>query len=187
MITSKTVILKNVRGSYLNLFEGKVTPPSTTRKWGGTLLMDKVANAADIAALQKAIAEINAEATAAKLKPTKFPLHDGALKEDKDGYGANVAYLVCNNRRAPMVIRARKVGGVFVPITDPLEAYSGAYYNAKVNLYFYDATKLQGSRGITASLEVLQFSKDGETFSHKITTDGLEEVAADVQEDDEIN
>lgn len=100
-----------------------------------------------------------------KLKPERICLRDGDM-ENWDGY-AGMLYVSANSPvdRKPQVITNRKdKDGNWIKAEPGHERnpYSGCYVNALVRLWAQDNKK--GGKRINASLEVVQFLKDGEAF-----------------------
>jgi hypothetical protein len=170
------VILKDVRLSFAHIFEPSKprTDPTTKEVIKGSyqarfLLekgtplakqnMDKIKKAAHDA---KAKEFGENEAKWPKLKPDRVCLRDGDL-EDWDGYEGHF-YLAANSARKPQVITNRKgkdgkwveaeAGGTNSP-------YSGCYVNALVRLWVQNN---EHGKRLNASLEVVQFLRDGEAF-----------------------
>ena len=96
---------------------------------------------------------------AIKLKDDKKPLHDGSEREDKDGYGDGVMWVSAKSTKPfPIVDRDPSV-----PLTAVSgKPYGGCYVNAVIRIYAYKH-ELSGP-GVSASLEAVQFYKDGESF-----------------------
>lgn len=144
---------EEVKGSYQARFLMEKGTPGTKAN------RDKIAKAAHDA---KAKAWGDNEAKWPKLKPDRVCLRDGDL-EDWDGYEGNF-YLAANSPRKPQIITNRKgkdgkwieaePGGVNSP-------YSGCYVNALVRLWVQDN---EHGKRLNASLEVVQFLRDGEAF-----------------------
>lgn len=185
------VTLRNVRLSFADIFEPKEqkNDDGTTRKtYGANFLIAKEGDEFNnVKVIQKA-------ATAAKrrkwgddkdkwpkLKPEKVCLRDGDL-EDWDGY-ADMFYVSSNRREAdgmPRVITNRKdADGKWIP-AKPGEAacpYAGCYVNAIVRLWAQDN---EHGKRINASLEAIQFLRDGEAFSGSAPVDVDEEFTDDM-------
>lgn len=185
------VTLRNVRLSFADIFEPKEqkNDDGTTRKtYGANFLIAKEGDEFNnVKVIQKA-------ATAAKrrkwgddedkwpkLKPEKVCLRDGDL-EDWDGY-ADMFYVSSNRREAdgpPRTITNRKdADGKWIP-AKPGEAacpYAGCYVNAIVRLWAQDN---EHGKRINASLEAIQFLRDGEAFSGSAPVDVDEEFTDDM-------
>lgn len=170
------VILKNVRLSFADIFEpGKpqknddgTTSPG---KYKANFLMEKGTEdtKANVAKIKKAANDAKekkwgSEKNWPKLKPEKVCLRDGDL-EDWDGY-EGCLYLSASSpaTRPPQIITNRKnsdnkwieaePGGKGAP-------YSGCYVNALVRVWAQDN---EHGKRVNASLEVIQFLRDGESF-----------------------
>lgn len=188
-IANELVLISDVRGSYLQHLivpavgeeiDQKTGKPK--QKWSGSWILDKVQNADTIKILQEATKKLEARAAESKihLKAGLRALHEGTERQfdtqgnPREGYDEKVMYLVTNTTRKPRVFRAQFVNGKPVEITDPLECYSGAYYRAHVSLYVYQNAK---GNGITASLNWVQFLRDGEPFTSGPGLTGLTDVS----------
>jgi hypothetical protein len=127
-----------------------------------------------------------------KLKPEKICLRDGDL-EDYDGY-EGMLYVSSNSpsTRPPQVVTNRRDSktGSWLEAGPGQKGspYSGCYVNAVVRLWAQD--NKHGKR-INASLEVVQFLRDGEAFGaapvnadDKFTDDMVGDVA-DIGDDDD--
>ena len=102
------------------------------------------------------------EAKWPKLKPDRVCLRDGDL-EDWDGYEGNL-YLAANSSRQPQIITNRKgKDKKWIEATEgaPGAPYSGCYVNALVRLWVQDN---EHGKRLNASLEVVQFLRDGDAF-----------------------
>lgn len=170
------VILKDVVLSFFNGYE-----PSKDRKdsrtdeiikgnFNANFLMEKGTSAtgANVAKIKKAAHDAKVkkwgenEAKWPKLKPEKLCLRDGDL-EDYEGY-ANHLYLSANNKQKPQIISNRKGkdGKWMEPEQGtPGAPYSGCRVNALVRIWAQDN---EHGKRVNASLEVVQFLKDGTPF-----------------------
>ena len=150
------LILKNVRLSYPHLFKAKSVNDSAP-KYSAAFILDKVRDKDQIAAIQAAIENVKAEEKL-KVDTDKLCLKDGAAKEDV--YGEDVYYVNASNDNRPQVVdRGRH------PITEEDDVvYGGCYVNAVIRLW---PQNNKWGRRINASLEAVQFVKDGERFGRK--------------------
>lgn len=104
-----------------------------------------------------------------KLKPDKVCLRDGDL-EEWDGFPGNW-YLSASapaNKPPGVVTNRKDKDGKWVRAEEgrPGSPYGGCYVNAVVRLWAQDSEKW-GKR-LNASLEAVQFLKDGEAFGHAL-------------------
>ena len=145
--------MKNVRISFPNLFR-KAVFQGTETKYEATFLLDKEEHADSIKKISDAIAAMLKEKKA-KLGADKICFKDGD-EIDYQGYAGTMTIKASNAKR-PLTIGKDKA-----PITeDDNIIYSGCYVNAIVTLWFQDNGF--GKR-INASLEAVQFAKDGQPF-----------------------
>lgn len=157
------VTLKNVRLSFPHIFKpqpfknGEGEP-----KYNCSFLLHKEKNKAEIEAMRKAINGVAKEkwpTDMPKLKPEKLCMRDGDV-EDWDGYPGHY-YVSASNKRRPAVIDRNRS-----PLTeDDGKPYAGCYVNAVVRVWAQDSKEF-GKR-INASLEAIQFVKDGDAFGAK--------------------
>ena len=166
--------MKNVRLSFPSLFH-KAMFQGTETKYEATFLLDKKEHAATITQVSDAIAAMLKEHKT-KLTSDKICLKDGDMME-YDGY-ANTLTLKASSAKRPMVINKLKE-----PVTeDDNVIYSGCYVNTIVSLWFQDNGF--GKR-INASLEAVQFVKDGTPFGDsgsKASLDDFDVIDDDISE-----
>lgn len=153
--------LTNVRLSYPQVFKPKAMTDKQGRpmgepKFSASFLMDKKEHKKLIAEIKTKIEQLKAEKNL-KVAPDKVCLHDGVEKDGTDGYGEDVMYLNASNTRRPQVVD-RKKGAV---TEEDNVIYGGCYVNAVVRLW--PQNNEYGKR-INASLEAVQFVRDGEAF-----------------------
>lgn len=151
--------LKNVRLSYPHLFVPQQNKGGGKAKYSADLILDKKIHADTIAKIEKIIERVSLDffKKAVKLKQSAF--HDGNEKEDQEGYGDDVMYIVAkNDRKFPVVDRDPSIS---LTAEDP-KPFGGCYVNAVVRFYAYDHET--GGKGVSASLEAVQFVRDGKAF-----------------------
>lgn len=170
------VILKDVRLSFFNGFKpskdrvDKKTGETIKGNYNANFLMEKdtPGTKANQAKLKKAGHDAKVkkwganEANWPKLKPEKLCVRDGDL-EDYDGYEGHL-YVSANSNRPPQIITNRKgKDGKWIEATEggPNAPYSGCYVNALVRLWVQDN---EHGKRLNASLEVVQFLRDGDAF-----------------------
>ena len=150
------IILPNVRLSFATIYTAKAVNDGEPR-FSCSFLMDKVKDKGLIAKVQAAIDEITKEKFKGKKLPAdKVCLRDGDEKEF-DGY-ANQMFVSAANAKRPQVITRGKTA---VREGEPEAPYSGCYVNGVIRLWAQDN---KFGKRINASLEVVQFVKDGEAF-----------------------
>lgn len=128
-----------------------------------------------------------------KLRPDKVCMRDGDL-ENYDGY-EGMLYVSTNADRKPQIISNRKdreTGKWREPQAGDRDApYSGCFVNALIRVWYQDNE--HGQR-LNASLEVVQYLRDGDAFgaapvdpNEKFTDDlvGEEGSLGDEDEDDD--
>ena len=146
--------MKNVRLSFPSLFRKAVFSGSET-KFEATFLLNKEEHAETIKQIQAEIAKMLKDELKAKLPADKICLKDGDEIE-YDGY-AGCMSIKASSAKRPIVIGKDKS-----PLTeDDNVIYSGCYVNAIISLW---AQNNQFGKRINASLEAVQFAKDGSPF-----------------------
>lgn len=171
------ITLLNVRLSYPTVFKAKaaVTAPGAEPKFSASFILDKKTQGDQIAAIQAAI-ETMIKEEKLKVDPDKRCLKDGATKPDT--YGEGVFFINSSNVKRPQVVDRKKN-----PLAEEDNViYGGCYVNAVIRLWPQDN---QYGRRINASLEVVQFVKDGEPFGHKPVN--VDEALPDVDDDDSLS
>lgn len=152
------ITLQNVRLSFPHLFTPKQGPDGGKAKYSAAFIFDKKKDAAKIKEVQAAIAKIKAESPLAKvnLAADKICLKDGATKPEY--YTPEVMFLNASNDRQPKVVD-KNPSKALTEKDDVI--YGGCEVNAVVTLWVQNNG--YGKR-INASLESVQFVKDGERF-----------------------
>lgn len=107
-----------------------------------------------------------------KIPPNlKLPLRDGDIDRPDDETYQDCMFVNATSKDAPGIVDRR-----VQPVTDPMMVYSGCYYNVSVNFYAFNAN---GNRGVAAGLSNIQFVRDGERLSGRVSAeaefDALEE------------
>ena len=158
-----------VRFSYVNAFVPKAMQPGQDPKYSVTLLISK----SDTATLNKIKVAVEDARKAYETKnpgkkaPQKTTIHDGDGERpsgDLLGPECKGCYVMTvSSKNKPVIIDREKM-----PITDPQDLYSGCFGRAVLNFYCYDTA---GNRGITAGLNGLMKTRDGEPLSGAIVTD----------------
>lgn len=107
-----------------------------------------------------------------KIPPNlKLPLRDGDIDRPDDETYQDCMFVNATSKDAPGIVDRR-----VQPVTDPMMVYSGCYCNVSVNFYAFNAN---GNRGVAAGLSNIQFVRDGERLSGRVSAeaefDALEE------------
>jgi hypothetical protein len=156
------VRLKSVRLSFSSIFKKKVfgdgADSGSEPKYQAAFLVHKEKQADQIQTVKDMIRKCAKDKwgeNIPKLKADKLCMRDGD-NEDYDGY-AEHWYISASNAKRPLVVDRDKS-----PLTeDDGRPYSGCYVNATVHIWAQD--NKYGKR-INASLEAVQFVKDGDAF-----------------------
>ncbi len=150
------ITLLNVRLSFAQIYTAKSVNDGEPR-FSCSFLLDKDKDAKQIEALKKAIADITKEKFKGKSLPAdKLCLRDGDEREF-DGYANTMFVSAANSKRPNVVNRSRGA----VADGEPQSPYSGCYVNGVIRLWAQDN---KFGKRINASLEAVQFVKDGDAF-----------------------
>lgn len=160
------IMLPNVRGAFLTLFEAKTVNGEGEPAYSGSFLIDPntaegkaLVEKIDAAIVEVAKAKWGAKADAiltAMRKNNKLALQDGDAKADYDGFAGNM-FVSTRSKVRPLVIDRDKT-----PLTAADgRVYSGCYVNAQIELWAQDNS--YGKR-INAQLKGVQFNRDGDAF-----------------------
>ena len=182
-IANPVVKLNNVRLSFPHLWTPqKGDDEGSKPKYSATFLLDKKANAKDIAAMKAAIQSVldaSLKTLFKNRKPSHVCLRDGAEKEHLEGYTEDNMFVAARTHKRPGTVNrdltpVAEEDGVF---------FAGCYVNATVDVYPFVHPK-SGSM-ICASLRAVQFVKKGEPFGEK-PVDASEEFAAMADDDEGV-
>ena len=152
------VITKEVRLSYVNLFQPRAGNEGQEPKYGCTLLIpksDKETYSKLIAAQEDAIAKKWPSKRPAKIATT---LHDGDDVRPSDGepFAPECRghwVMAVSSKAKPNV-----VDQALQPITDPARLVSGDYARVSINSYAYE---VNGKRGVSFGLNNVQLLRKG--------------------------
>lgn len=170
------VVTGEVRLSFCNLFEPKAMNEGEAPKYSCTIILDKKKNAADIDAIKAAIKKA-AEKGAQKHFGGRVPqnvtntLQDGDvvvddlgdLKSDKYPEYKGCYFMRLSTKYAPKILGPDKN-----EITDPTLVYSGCYGRVSLTTFAYSGN---GNRGVSASLNNVMKTRDGEPLTSMLTGD----------------
>lgn len=174
------ITLKGVRLSFPDIFAPKAIEGGKPR-YSANLLIPK-GDKEQLGAVNKILKRIIDEEYAGKSLPgEKMPIHDGDEKE-YDGYAGNY-YISAANPKRPTVVDRNKS-----PLTaEDGKPYAGCYVNAVIRFYPLNGKSEKKPNGygkrLCASLEVIQFVKDGEPFGASKVD--LDEVLPDLDDDND--
>ena len=153
------VMLKNVRLSFPSLFKTEVYAGEDTGKYAATFLIPKSDTKTVTAIEQACKAALVEKYGEGKIpKGFKMPLVDGDDKEYQ-GYQDHV-YIKANTKKRPTLVNRDKT-----PIAEEDNIlYGGCYVNASIDVWVMDNSY---GKKVLASLNAIQFVKDGEAFGSK--------------------
>ena len=171
-----SIVLKNVRLSFPQIWTAKSFATGQDPRYNANFLLDKETQADQIKKLKEAINAMVEEKWKGK-KPggLKICIGDGEEK-DYDGY-ADSMFVSASTKVRPVIVDQKK---------NPLaeedgKPYAGCYVNAAISLWAQDN---QWGKRVNATLDAIQFVKDGEAFGgKKVTADVFGEIE---EEDDDF-
>lgn len=174
------VQIKKVRLSFPALFKPEAFDKDKEPKYKASFILDKKANAADIATLRKAIQAVIAEQWGPKPpKGIKVCLREGTERE-VDGYGPDVMFINASS-------------GKKIPVVDtdwtPLDIesdkpYAGCYVNASLRLWAQDN---EWGKKVNCALRAVRFIEDGDPFGEApLSEDDLRRELGDGGEDGDV-
>lgn len=182
----RTIILRNVRLSFPDLYVPKQFEGAGKFKFSGTFLVEPGSENDKLihAAIQKAAVDKWGAKAADTLKglmgqSQKCCYLDGAMKE-YDGYAGKWALTAKRDQEAGMPKLIDKDMTELTPISG--KPYAGCYVNAKVQIWMQEN---QWGKGIRCTLITVQFAGDGDAFSGSGPADAegfeaVEDEAADL-------
>lgn len=180
-----------VRFSYAHLLEPYAAQPGQDEKYSVQLLIPKDD--------EKTLGKINAAIAAAKEAGKaskwngkipgglKISLRDGDEEKDVDDtepmYKHMMFMNVSSKTKPGIVGTLRGEDGRLKPLEDESEIYSGMYGRASINFFAYNSN---GSKGISAGLNNIQKTKDGERLGggHSKAEDDFDDWDDDTEDDD---
>lgn len=178
------IVIQNATISFPKVFEAESIKGGKPR-FSASFLLDKETDAKQIEKIEKTIAKLIKEKlkgkngkALTKLPADKVCLRDGDEKE-YDGYEGKMFINAANLNRPTVVDRKQN------PVTEADDLiYGGAIVTAIIRLWAQDS-KEYGKR-INASLEVVQFIKEGQRFgAPKADLGALPELPDDEDDSDE--
>ena len=176
---STKVITNKVRASFVHVFEPQSVNGSEP-KYSCSFIIPK-SDTETIAAIKAAIEQAKQDGIAkfgGKIPPNlKMPLRDGDIDRPDDPNYADCYFVNANSKEKPGIVDRRRI-----PITDPLELYSGCYVRASINFYPFNTN---GNRGIAAGLGNVQKWADGEPLNGRVRAED-EFEALDAEDDDDF-
>lgn len=107
-------------------------------------------------------------------KNLRMPFRDGNEKENLEGY-ADKIFIYASSKKRPGIVN-RKAEPI---LNIEEEVYAGCYCRAEVIAFAYDTA---GNRGVSFSLQNIQKTKDGESFSGKKAAEDVFDV---IESDDD--
>ena len=176
-VTKNTPVTKVIipcRISFANIFEPKAINGGD-EKYSVSCVIPK-SDKATLMKIHKAVEAAKEDGKVrkwnGKIPPNlKLPLRDGDIDRPDDETYQDCMFVNATSKDAPGSVDRR-----VQPVTDPMMVYSGCYCNVSVNFYAFNAN---GNRGVAAGLSNIQFVRDGERLSGRVSAeaefDALEE------------
>jgi hypothetical protein len=167
------LVLKNVRLSFPQIWTPKAFAAGQDPRFNANFLIHKEDQAELIAKIKEAVKAVATEKWGKDVpKSLKVCIGDGEEK-DYDGYDGAM-FLSASTKTRPVIVDQKK---------NPLaeedgKPYAGCYVNAAISLWAQDN---QWGKRVNASLDAIQFVKDGDAFGGKKTT---ADVFGEIEEDD---
>lgn len=153
--TMSNIKMQNVRLSFPSLFRFEEFGGESTGKYAATFVLDKKDHADTIDKIQKEMARLQKEELKGKLPAEKLAMKDGDEMGRPEFEGKMT--IKASTKRRPTVINRDKS-----PIAEEDEViYAGCYVNAIISLW---PQNNQYGKRVNASLEGVQFARDGEPF-----------------------
>lgn len=171
------VVTGEVRLSFVHLFEPtKVSENDKEAKYGCTIILDKVKNATDIAAIQaaqqKALEKgLQKHFNGRKPAVLTHTLQDGDEAVDDMGELKKIKYPEydgCYFMRLSTKFAPKVLGADGKEITDPTLVYSGCYGRVSLTCFAYSG---DGRRGISAVLNNVMKTNDGDPLTSQLSGD----------------
>ena len=176
---STKVITGKVRASFVHVFEPQSVNGSEP-KYSCSFIIPK-SDTETIAAIKAAIEQAKQDGIAkfgGKIPPNlKLPLRDGDIDRPDDPNYADCYFVNANSKERPGLVDRRRI-----PITDPLELYSGCYVRASINFYAFNTN---GNKGVAAGLGNIQKWAEGEPLNGRVRAED-EFEALDAEDDDDF-
>lgn len=169
------LLLKNVRLSFPSLFAHEQYAGEDTGKFAATFLIAK-SDTKTVAAIEAACKQALIEKFGDKIpKGFKLPIVDGDDKEYQ-GYADHFSIKASTKKRPTLVNRDK------TPIVEEDGIlYGGCYVNASLDIWVMDNSY---GKKVLASLNAIQFVKDGEAFASG--SNGADDFDTLDDEDDEF-
>lgn len=159
------IMLKNVRLSFPSLFKTEWYAGADTEKFAATFLIPK-SDSKTVSAIESACKQalIDKFGEGKIPKGFKMPLADG---DEKDYQGYQDHFIIkANTKKRPTLVNRDKT-----PIVEEDGIlYGGCYVNASIDIWVMDNSY---GKKVLASLNAIQFVKDGESFGTK--SDGADD------------
>ena len=154
------VITGKCRASFVHIFEPQSINGSDP-KYSMSLIIPK-SDSKTIGAIKAAIDEAIQNGISGKWggkRPPnlKLPLRDGDVDREEDEAYQDAYFVNATSLEKPGVVDRKRI-----PITDPLDVYSGCYVRASINFYPFN---VNGNKGVAAGLSNVQFWSDGEPLT----------------------
>lgn len=166
------VVLKNVRLGFPKLWKAEAATADARPKFGASLILepDSAEYKANVKACEAAVAYVSkkrwaekAERISAAIERKRKSYRDGDGETNEEGETwngfAGTMIVSAKNDKRPQILSRDKT-----PLAEEDGViYAGCYVDAVVSFYTtFD--KKQGGNGIWASLEIVRFRSDGESF-----------------------
>lgn len=152
MAINPNILIAEGRLSFPALFRAKAFDEAQEPSFGCSVILDKKKHAKVIEKLNQLVDQLAKEAFKGKI-PANFrhPLRDGSVKADTDGYGPNVVFFSCKNKkRVPLVDR----DGTTPVAEEDGKLTAGFYCNFSVRAWVQDN---KWGKAVNFQLRAVQF------------------------------
>ena len=175
------VITGKVRASFVHIFEPQSVNGSEP-KYSCSFIIPK-SDTETIDKIREAVEQARQDGVTkwgGKIPPNlKLPLRAATSTAPTIPNYANAYFVNANSNERPGVVDRRRV-----PITDPLEVYSGCYVRASITFYPFNTN---GNRGIACGLQNIQKWCDGEPLNGRVRAEDEFDALDDVDDEDFLN
>ncbi|MCH4172593.1 MAG: DUF2815 family protein [Lactobacillus sp.] len=186
------VVTGVVRFSYVHLMEPYAQVGSGQEPKYQTAILIPKSDTKTLEKIKKAQRAAYEEGKGEKLKGLRFEkvkttLRDGDEESDEHPEYAGNMFMNVSSKSKPTILGTqRDADGSLKEITDGEEIYSGMYGRASLNFFAYNS---QGNKGISAGLNNVQKTKDGEVLGGTRTDaqDDFDDWEDDTDDDDFLN
>lgn len=171
-LSKKKCVTPEFRVSFPNVVKPTIYKGQTEPKYSIVMLFQK---SQDLAPLREICANVLIEKFGEDKtrwpKAFKTPFRSGAEREEYEGYGPDVIFCSATSKTQPGLVNHK-----LERILDESKFYPGCYARAEIIAFWYDTN---GNKGIGFSLQNVQKTRDGQSFSGKKTAENVFSIVSD--------